>query len=225
MAGILLIEDSRRLRASLQKGLSRAGYAVDLAADGEEGLFMALHGEHDVIILDLMLPRLDGISLLERLRAEGHDTHVLILTARDRVEDRVDGLTKGADDYLVKPFALEELLARVQALTRRAHGIKSPKVRVGTLDIDLARKTASRDSEIIDLTSREFALLEYLALRKGEVVSRPQIEAHLYADEVDLMSNVVDSFVYRLRKKIQASHEPSLIRTRRGLGYVLDDPE
>jgi DNA-binding response OmpR family regulator len=222
---VLLIEDSRRLRTYIVDGLTQAGHAVDTAADGEEGLWMARSNDYDAVILDLMLPKMDGITVLERLREEGVATHVLILTAKVTVEDRVHGLEKGADDYLVKPFALEELLARVQALVRRRYGVKSSMIRVGPVQIDTGRKTATRDGEPIELTSREFALLEFLALRKGQVVSRTEIEEHIYDHNTELSSNVVDSFVYRLRKKLEPAGGPALIHTRRGMGYVLKDPE
>jgi DNA-binding response OmpR family regulator len=219
---VLLIEDSERLRTYIKDGLSQAGYAVDLAPNGEEGLWLALSNDYDAIILDLMLPKLDGIAVLKRLREKGKGTHVLILTAKDTVEDRVHGLSEGADDYLIKPFALEELLARVRALVRRSYGVKSSRITIGELEIDTMRKTVRRQGELIDLTAREYALLEFLALRKGEVVSRTEIEHHIYDDRTEPMSNVVDSYVYRLRKKIEAPHGPALIHTRRGMGYVLE---
>ena len=220
---VLLIEDSIRLRESLGRGLRKTGYAVDLAGDGTTGLWSAESNVYDVIILDLMLPGLDGLSLLQQLRANGKTTHVLILTAKDTVEDRVHGLKTGADDYLIKPFAFEELLARVQALCRRSYQRKNPKVNVGDLLIDTAARTAFRNGQSLDLTPREFMLLEYLALRCGEVVSRTDIEAHLYPDAADLMSNVVDSAVCSLRKKITSPGAGPLIQTRRGHGYVLEN--
>jgi len=219
---VLLVEDSERLRRSVGTGLRKSGYAVDLAADGEEGLWYARGNDYDVVILDLMLPKLDGLSVLRRLRESKKQTHVLILTAKDTVEDRVTGLQSGSDDYLIKPFAFDELLARVQALTRRAHGVKDPVLRVGDLEINTVRRTALRDGSPIDLTAREFALLEYLAMRGGQVVSRAQIESHLYDDQCEPMSNVVDAAVYALRKKIDPPGGPSLIQTRRGMGYALD---
>ena len=219
---VLLVEDSERLRRSVGTGLRRAGYAVDDVSDGEEGLWRARGNEYDVIVLDLMLPKLDGLSVLRDLRAGGIDTHVLILTARDAVEDRVCGLGAGADDYLVKPFAFEELLARVQALARRQHGIKRAVLRIGDLELDSTRRTLSRQGAAIDLPPREFALLEYLAMRRGQVVSRSQIEAHIYDDQAEPMSNVVESAVYALRKKIDPPGGRSFIQTRRGMGYVLD---
>ena len=218
---VLLVEDSDRLRRSVGTGLRRAGYAVDVSADGEEGLWYALGHEYDVIILDLMLPRLDGLSLLRRLRDEGKDTHVLILTAKDTVEDRVLGLRTGSDDYLVKPFDFDELLARVEALTRRAHGIKQPVIRVADLAIDPAARTVMRDGLPLELPPREFALLEYLAVRQGRIVTRAEVESHVYDDRAEPMSNVVDAAIYAIRKKIDPPGGPSLIQTRRGVGYVL----
>ena len=214
---VLLIEDSETLRRALHRALKHAGYAVDAAADGEEGMFAAETNEYDVLVLDIMLPKLDGLSLLRRLRAAGKMTHVLLLTARDTVADRVEGLRQGADDYLVKPFALEELLARVAALCRRAYGAKTDALRFGEIEMDFAARRLQRGSAEVTLTAREWRLLEYLARRHGEVVPRAEIEAHIYDEFVEPMSNVVDAAVYALRRKIGAG----LIQTRRGLGYVL----
>jgi DNA-binding response OmpR family regulator len=221
---VLLVEDSERLQRSIGTGLRRSGYAVDVAGDGETGLWHARSHDYDVIILDLMLPGLDGLSVLAALRSEGRDSHVLVLTARDTVEERVQGLRAGADDYLVKPFAFDELLARVEALARRRHGRKSPEITVGDLVLDTAARAVRRGSEVIELSRREYALLEYLAARRGAVVSRTEIEAHIYDDRTELMSNVVDAAVYSLRRKIDVAGRPSLIQTRRGMGYSLRDP-
>ena len=172
-----------------------------------------------------MLPRLDGLSVLHRLRETKNDAHVLILTAKDTIADRVLGLRTGSDDYLVKPFAFDELLARVEALARRTHGVKHPVLRVGALEIDTAQRKVRRAGTILDLPPRLFALLEYLAMRQGQVVTRAEIEAHIYEDQVELMSNVVDSAIYALRKQIDPMGASSLIETRRGVGYVLQpDP-
>ncbi|GAB4321225.1 MAG: response regulator transcription factor [Candidatus Sumerlaeia bacterium] len=218
---VLLIEDSKRLRESLSVGLRRAGYALDTAGDGVEGLWFAETHDYDVIILDLMLPGMDGLSVLRRLREAGRNVHVLILTARDAVEDRVTGLQSGADDYLVKPFSFDELLARLQALVRRAYQVKNPQLRVGDLVIDTAARTVRRGDEVIALAPREYALLEYLALRQGQVVSRTEIEHHIYDERAEPMSNVVDAAVYALRRKIDRPGTASLIQTRRGMGYLL----
>jgi len=220
---ILLVEDSKRLQSSIGRGLRRAGYAIDVAGDGREGLWLGESNQYDVIVLDLMLPGMDGLSLLRELRAEHNPTHVLVLTAKDTVEDRVRGLQAGADDYLVKPFAFEELLARIQALCRRGYDRKNPVVTIDDLQINTATRKAARDGKPIDLTAREFMLLEYLALRRGEVVTRSEIEAHIYADSVELMSNVVDSAICILRKKITPPGSAPLIHTRRGSGYVLEN--
>ncbi len=220
---VLLVEDSVRLQRSLGTALRKSGYAVDVAADGEAGLWQAQSNDFDVIILDLMLPKRDGLSVLAELRRQGKSTHVLLLTARDTVADRVQGLQTGADDYLVKPFALEELLARVQALCRRAYGSKQSRVAIADLEIDTLARTARRAGQAIVLTAREYHLLEYLARRRGQVVSRSEIEEHIYDDQVDPMSNVVDSAICSLRKKLGAASDAPLIRTRRGLGYVLEE--
>ena len=219
---LLLVEDSPRLQRSLVTALKRVGYVVDVTGDGEEGLWLARSNEYDAIILDIMLPSLDGLTLLERLRAEGKQTHVLLLTAKDTLEDRVRGLRKGADDYLMKPFALEELLARVEALCRRSYGMKQTRIALGEVLIDMSAKSVTRGGIPLELTPREYALLEYLALRQGEVVSRSEIEQHIYAEGVDPFSNVVDSAVCMLRKKMTPPGVKPLIHTRRGHGYVLE---
>src|SRR4051794_21531231 len=217
---MLLVEDSERLRRTLGTAFRHAGYAADLAGDGEAGLWLARSNEYDVIVLDVMLPRLDGMTVLSRLREGGKDTHVLLLTAKDGVEDRVRGLRHGADDYLVKPFALDELLARVEALVRRRHGSKRPRLRFGHLEVDTAGRCAWRAGRRVELSPREYSLLHYLALHPGEVVSRTQIEAATYDEQAEPMSNVVDAAIYALRKKIDEPGAPSLIQTRRGMGYV-----
>ena len=219
---LLFIEDSIRLQTSVGRGLRKAGYAVDVAGDGNEGLWLAESNEYDTIILDLMLPGLDGLSLLSRLRARQNAAHVLILTAKDTVENRVTGLQTGADDYLIKPFAFEELLARVQALCRRSYRRKNPRIAIDDLEIDTAARVAVRQGKTIDLTPREFMLLEYLALRWGQVVSRTEIEAHIYPESAELMSNTVDSAICMLRKKINPAGTSPLIHTRRGMGYVIE---
>ena len=222
---VLLIEDFDLIRDSVAQGLREAGFAVDTAPDGEQGLWLARAADYDVIILDLMLPRLDGLSLLKKLREEGSRTHVLILTARDRSEDRVEGLNLGADDYLVKPFVFAELLARVRALVRRKYDAKSPLIRVGDLELDTATRSARRAGETVELSAREYALLELLALRAGQVVSRSDIWEHIYEFESAADSNVVDVFIGHLRRKLERENLPRLIHTRRGLGYVLGGNE
>jgi DNA-binding response OmpR family regulator len=217
----LLIEDSDQLRHSLCTALRKVGYAVDLAIDGEDGLWQASSQEYDVVVLDLMLPKLDGLVVLERLRRGGRALPVLILTARTAVADRVRGLQAGADDYLVKPFALEEFLARVQALCRRRYQQKDPCVKVADLEINTAACRVLRAGRAIELTPREYRLLEYLARRAGEVVSRTEIWLHVYDEHSEPMSNAVDSAVCTLRKKIDPPDAVPLLATRRGLGYVL----
>lgn len=219
---ILVVEDSTRLLKHVARALRHSGYAVDTAADGEEGFWYASENPYDVIVLDIMLPKLDGMTLLRRLREGGRETPVLFLTAKDTVDDRVAGLESGADDYLVKPFALEELLARVRVLCRRAYRQHGARLTVADLELDLHGKTARRGGVPIDLPAREFALLEYLMSRAGEVVSRTEIEQHIYDDQVSPMSNVVDAAIYSLRKMITVPADaPQLIHTRRGLGYVM----
>ncbi len=221
---VLVVEDSPRLQRTLGLALRKSGYAVDSATDGEEGLWLAESHDYDVIVLDVMLPKRDGFSVLAELRRKNRPAHVLLLTARDTVADRVAGLDSGADDYLVKPFALEELLARVAALCRRAYGTKQTRLIIGDLEIDTAARHATRAGRALDLTAREYLLLEYLARRRGQVVSRAEIEEHIYNEQVDPLSNVVDSAVSCLRKKLAAAAAAPLIHTRRGLGYVLDAP-
>ena len=217
---LLVIEDSQRLRRWVSRGLRNKGFSVDEAADGEHGLQLATDNDYDVVVLDLMLPGIDGLTLLESLRRAGHTVHVLILTARDTVEDRVRGLNTGADDYLVKPFAFDELLARVQALVRRRYNVKDPHILVGDLEIDTALRVARRGGEQVSLRPREYALLEYLALHRGQVVTRSAIEEHIYDEHVQPMSNVVDNAICALRRKIDLPGKPSLVETRRGMGYV-----
>ena len=218
---VLVVEDYPPIRKAVAKGLREAGFAVDATGDGEEGLWYATGNDYDVVILDLMLPGLDGLAILKRMRADGRSTHVLIITAKDAVSDRVKGLDYGADDYLVKPFALEELLARVRALARRAYCVKTPCLEIGDLRIETARRRVWIESEEVSLTGREYALLEYLAMRKGEVVSRTEILEHMYEFSSEADSNVVDVYVGYLRRKIDRPHRPPLIRTLRGKGYSL----
>lgn len=221
---LLIIEDSTRLRTTLVQALSRLGHAVDSAPDGEEGEMLAQANEYDVIVLDLMLPGQDGLALLTKWRRRGKDTPVLLLTALDGVDDRVRGLAQGADDYLVKPFAFPELAARLEALVRRSHGHADSHVTIGALEIDLMAHTVRREGEEIPLTAREFSLLECLARRPGQILSRAQIERHLYNEEAAPLSNAVDAAVYSLRRKLCPPGTPPLIHTRRGLGYVMEEP-
>jgi DNA-binding response OmpR family regulator len=222
---ILLVEDSPRLQQTIGVAMRHSGYAMDHAANGEDGLWHAQSNDYDAIVLDIMLPKLDGLEVLRRLRAGGRDTPVLLLTARDTIQDRVRGLNDGADDYLIKPFALEELLARVQALCRRKHGVKTARIKIDDLVVDTVSKRAWRADAAVELSPREYALLEYLALRRGAVVSRTEIEEHIYDGLVDPMSNVVDSAICILRRKLASPNARALLHTRRGPGYVLETDE
>lgn len=220
---VLIIEDYALLRDSLLQGLQEAGFAVDSAADGKTGLWHAESNDYDVIILDLMLPGLDGLSILRKLREKPSRSFVLILTAKDTTEDRVKGLNLGADDYLMKPFAFVELLARVRALVRRRYDAPSPILRVGDLQIDTSRRVMQRGDETIDLSPREYALLEFLALRAGQLVTRSDIWEHVYDFHASAESNVVDVFIGHLRRKIERPDRARLIHTRRGQGYILGE--
>jgi len=218
---VLVVEDNVPIQKSLAKGLREAGFAVDVSGDGEEGLWYATSNDYDVVVLDLMLPRVDGLTILKRLRADGRSTHVLNLTARDTVQDRVLGLDLGADDYLVKPFAFEELLARVRALARRAYSAKNPQLTVDDLRLETSARRVWRGDDEVVLTSREYALLEYLAMRAGEAVSRTDIWEHVYEFNSEADSNVVDVYIGYLRKKVERPGGPALIHTIRGVGYSL----
>jgi len=219
---ILLIEDSTRLQRAISTGLRKSGFKVDLTGDGQEGLWLAESFDYDVIILDLMLPGMDGISILRHLREKQKPVFVLILSAKDTVEDRILGLQKGADDYMVKPFAFEELLARIQSLIRRRYGIQKNVIDMGSIKIDTAKRIVLQGTEEIELSPREYALIEYLAMRKGSVVRRDEIEEHIYDERIELASNVVDATVCSLRKKLQQSGIQGIIKTRRGMGYMVE---
>ena len=219
---ILVIEDSERLQRSLQLGLRRSGFAVDVVGDGEEGLAYARHGTYDAIVLDLMLPKIDGLTLLRRLREEGNKVHVLILSARDQVEQRIQGLQYGADDYLTKPFAFEELVARVRALVRRKFDTKDPLLEVGSLSIDTGRRSVCVDGAEVTLTRNEYSVLEYLVSRRGRVVSKLELLDHRHGGAGHGSENAVEVLVHQLRKKIRHNGHPDPIETRRGHGYVVD---
>src|SRR5438067_186275 len=208
------------LRA-IKQGLEEEGFAVDVSYDGEEGDYKARTANYDVIILDLMLPKIDGLNVLQRWRRNGLKTHVLVLTARGAMEDKVRGLNLGADDYLTKPFELEELLARIRALIRRGHEVKDPIIRVHDLAIDTSTRTVKRGGSPIHLTPREYALLQFLAFHRGRVVTRSMIWEHLYDEHDESTSNVVDVYIRYLRNKIDKGFEPPLILTRWGEGYML----
>lgn len=217
----LVIEDYPPLRTAITQALVGAGFAVDASGDGAEGDWLADATHYDVVLLDLGLPQLDGLEVLRRMRARGSQAHVLIITARDQVADRCAGLDAGADDYLVKPFAIPELLARVRALLRRAYQHKDPLIRIADLEIDTVRREVRRAGREIALTPREYALLAFLALRSGETVPREDIRNHLYDFRSETESNVIDVYIGYLRRKIEVEGLARLLHTRRGHGWIL----
>jgi two-component system copper resistance phosphate regulon response regulator CusR len=223
---ILIVEDEPKTGEYLRQGLNEAGFVADLAATGSDGLHLALHGEYDLVILDVMLPELDGWQVLASLRRRGLEMPVLFLTARDQVEDRVKGLELGADDYLVKPFSFAELLARVRTILRRGRGsgLDSNVLRVDDLELDLLRRRVSRGGRRIDLTAKEFGLLELLMRRQGEVLPRSLIASQVWDMNFDSDTNVIEVAVRRLRLKVDDGQSIKLIQTVRGMGYVLEVP-
>jgi heavy metal response regulator len=222
---ILIIEDETKIALFIRRGFKEEGYSVDIAGDGEEGYFKATTQEYDLIILDLMLPKMDGLSLCRKLREEKVGVPILILTVRDTVKDKVTGLDSGANDYLTKPFAFEELLARCRALLRKKDGSAPTRLQVADLRLDLLSHKVSRQDKEIVLTPKEFALLEYLMRNEGIVVTRTMISEHVWDVHFDSYTNVIDVYISYLRSKIDAGHEKSLIHTLRGKGYLLKDPE
>lgn len=220
---ILLIEDYAPLRESMVQGLRENGYTVDATGDGEEGLWYASTGEYDVVVLDIRLPGMDGLKVLKKLREQKNRVHVLIVTARDTVDDRVKGLDLGADDYLVKPFEFSELLARVRALVRRKYDQKEPLIRVADIEIDTVNREIRRGGQPLDLTIREYAIMEILARQAGRIVSREAIQEGVYDFASELSSNVIDVYIGRLRKKLEMSGEDKVLHTKRGFGYMLGD--
>jgi len=222
---LLLIEDYMPLARSLAQGLEEAGYGVDSAADGEAGLTLAERTAYDIIVLDLMLPRLDGFAVLERLRATRNMAGVIILTARQELPDRIKGLDLGADDFVVKPFSFDELLARIRSLVRRRHGLPHNVISIADLSIDRTVRKVKRGSQVIALSAREYALLEHLACRRGQIVTRAEIVEHVYDFASEPSSNVVDVYIGYLRRKIDREGEVKLIHTHRGFGYSLGEPE
>jgi DNA-binding response OmpR family regulator len=221
---ILLVEDNRRLNQSLKMSLMDDGYAVDTAFDGEEGEELALSAPYDAIILDIMLPKKDGLEVCRGLRSERVNTPILMLTARDAVEDRVAGLDVGADDYLIKPFAIEELRARLRALFRRESADKSGLLTAGDLKLDPATRFVERGGQPIELTAKEYALLEYFLRNPNRLITREMAESHIWSYDFLSASNVIDVYVRRLRRKIDDPFEPKLIETVRGAGYRLRKP-
>jgi two-component system OmpR family response regulator len=217
-----MVEDDATIADFVSKGLTEAGYAVDVATDGERGAEMAIKGSYDAAIIDVMLPRLDGLALIDRMRARNLRTPVLILSARRTVDDRVKGLQAGGDDYLTKPFAFAELLARLQALIRRSTGQTEPtRLSLGDLSLDLLTRRAERAGKPIELRPREYALLDYLLRNQGRVLTKTMILSHVWGYNFDPGTNVVDVLVSRLREKIDRDFDPKLLQTVRGVGYVL----
>jgi two-component system OmpR family response regulator len=221
---ILLVEDDEKIASFISKGLKAAGYAVDLAGDGEKGLQMTLTEPYDTAIIDIMLPKLDGLSLIRRMRESKIPTPIITLSAKGSIEDRIKGLQAGSDDYLTKPFAFSELLARVQALIRRASGLTEPtKLKVSDLSMNLLTREVTRSGKSIDLQPIEFSLLEYLMRNAGRVVSKTMIMEHVWDYNFDPQTNVVEARICRLRDKVDRDYDKSLIHTVRGVGYVLKE--
>jgi heavy metal response regulator len=220
---LLIVEDEKSLADIIKKGLEEEDYVVDVAYNGEDGLFMAENEPSDLIILDIMLPIVDGMTILKRIRKAGVKTPVLMLTAKDALKDKVSGLDSGADDYLTKPFLFEELLARIRALLRRNSETKTSMIEIGDLVINMATHEVRRGRRDISLSAKEYVLLEFLALHKNEVLSRTVLSEHLYDYNFDLDSNIIDVFIHRIRSKIDRGFERKLILTLRGSGYMLKD--
>lgn len=220
---VLLVEDDARIAAFISKGLRENAYAVDIAGDGEEATYMAAISPYDLFILDINLPRKDGMAVCSELRESGNSKPILMLTARGGIDDRVSGLDKGADDYLVKPFEFRELVARIRALLRRSSEVRAITIEIADLLIDTVSQTVRRAGEKIDLTTKEYALLEFLAVNKGRVVDREEISEHVWNENFDPFSNSIEVYVKRLRRKLDEGFEPPLIHTRRGSGYILND--
>jgi DNA-binding response OmpR family regulator len=221
MARLLVVEDQRSLLRTMRQGLEQEGHTVFTAENGEAGYLTACRESIDAIVLDLMLPDRDGLSVLTSLRGEGFSKPILIVTARDSIDDRVTGLDRGADDYLVKPFAFTELVARLRALLRRAPTSEQTRLKTGQLELDLIRRTANRDGAALELTNRQFELLEYLARHSNEVVTREMIVRDVWKDTSGILTNVVEVCINHLRRKIERSDRPQLLCTVRGVGYVL----
>ena len=220
---IFLVEDDERLASVIARGLRKQSYAVDVAGDGDTAVFQAETNDYDLVVLDAMIPERDGFSVCRDLRSNGFAAPILFLTARDAVEDRVRGLELGADDYLVKPFEFPEFLARIRALMRRRSFLRPAVLAVGDLTLDTASRTAHRSGRLVDLTAKEFAVLEYLMEHRGRVVSRTELAEHVWDHNYDPFSNVIDVYIRRLRRKIDDGFDVALIRTRRGAGYVVTD--
>jgi heavy metal response regulator len=218
---ILLIEDEKKVARFISKGLTEESYAVDVAYDGEEGLFLAEVNDYDLIILDIMLPKKDGFEVLKSLRNQGFKIPVIMLTARDEIESKVQGLDLGADDYMTKPFAFSELMARIRAILRRKQEKADNRLQIGDLIIDAVTRTVTRGNKPVELTNKEYALLEYFIRNPGRVLSRTMIAEHVWDYQFDPMTNVIDVYVNYLRQKIDRGFEKKLIHTIRGVGYVI----
>lgn len=220
---ILIIEDEKKVAGFVKRGLEEETYAVDAAYDGEEGLYLAKETPYDLILLDIMLPKIDGLEVLARLRKNHIDTPILLLTAKVSVEDRVEGLNQGADDYLTKPFAFSELLARVRVLLRRGKTEIQTVLKISELTLDLLSHKVKRNDQEIELTGKEYSLLEYFMRNQGKVLTRTMIAEHVWDYNFDTFTNVIDVFINHLRKKIDKNHSPKLLHTLRGVGYVMKE--
>ncbi len=218
---ILIVEDEKKVAGFIKKGLEEETYAVDVAYDGEEGFHLAEMNQYDMIILDLMLPKMEGLEVLTRLRNKKVSTPILLLTAKDAVDDKVTGLNKGADDYLTKPFAFSELLARIRSLLRRGQSETQTELKVGDLTLDMVSHKVSRNGEEIELTGKEYSLLEYFMRNEGKVLTRTMIAEHVWDYNFDTFTNVIDVYVNHLRKKIDKKYPAKLLHTLRGVGYVM----
>ena len=218
---LLIVEDEKKVAGFIKKGLEEETYAVDVAYDGEEGFHLAELNQYDMIILDLMLPKMDGLEVLTRLRDKKVNIPILLLTAKDAVEDKVTGLNKGADDYLTKPFAFSELLARVRSLLRRGQAETQTELKVSDLSLDLVSHKVNRNGEEIELTGKEYSLLEYFMRNEGKVLTRTMIAEHVWDYNFDTFTNVIDVYVNHLRKKIDKKYPVKLLHTLRGIGYVM----
>lgn len=222
---ILVVEDEKKVASFIRRGLEAERYQVDVATDGENGLSRIFDEEYDLVILDVMLPKRDGLAVLEEVRKQQQQVPILMVTARDAVMDKVTGLDRGADDYLTKPFAFEELVARVRALLRRGTPAQSPVLTVGDLRLDPVSREVSRAGQRIEMTGKEFALLEFFMRQPGRVLSRALIAQHVWGVDFDTFTNVIDVYVNYVRKKMDAEFEPKLLQTVRGVGYVLKEPD
>jgi len=218
---ILVVEDDKKVAGFIKKGLEEETYAIDVAYDGENGLHLGLEGQYDLIVLDIMLPKIDGLEILSQLRDQGRDIPILLLTAKDAVDDRVAGLNKGADDYLTKPFAFSELLARVRVLLRRGKAEVKTTLQISDLTLDLVSHNVNRGGDEIELTGKEYSLLEYFMRNQEKVLTRTMIAEHVWDYNFDTFTNVIDVYINHLRKKIDKGRESKLLHTLRGVGYIM----